>query len=341
VVTQLYGEWRPGTLWEMEIWFDAGYAVPELRGDENAPAPQRDWLVNMGEAGWKSLRSEAERYLRDSLVIYRHGEVLEWKVLFPDFETTPPDFPVRMNGGAYFRMRLSAGQPASSALQLKWIDGDRPALVLRLPGDEASYLTFEPGESRELQKSGQLPWLETFRQGFRHVLPDGLDHVLFVLGLFFYRRAWRPLVAQSLAFTAAHTVTLGLAAAGWVRISGNWVEPMIALSLVAIALENLRQQKEQSQWPRLAIIFGFGLIHGLGFAGALSAWLQPGEGFLTALISANIGVESAQVTLLTIAWLLTLCWHGTAAFQRVRVAGCLSIAGIGGFWMLERTGFIG
>lgn len=341
VVTQLYGEWRPGTPWELEIWFDAGYAVREWRGDVNSPAPQREWLVEMGETGWKELRTEAERYLRESLTISRGGEAVKWDVTFPDFETVPPDFPVRMNGGAYFRMRLSATESLPGALELKWTDGDRPTLVVRLPGEEASYLTFEPGESRELEKRGRLPWLETFRQGFLHVLPDGLDHVLFVMSLFFYRRAWRPLVAQSLAFTAAHTVTLGLAAAGWIRVSGNWVEPVIALSLVAVALENLRERKEHSQWPRLAIVFGFGLIHGLGFAGALSAWLQPSEGFLTALISANIGVEAAQVALLAIAWILTLRWHTTKAFQWVRVAGCFAIAGIGGLWVLERTGMIG
>ena len=341
VVTQLYGEWRPGTPWEMEIWFDAGYAVPERRGDMNSPAPQREWLVEMGETGWKELRAEAERYLRESLVISRGGEAVGWEVAFPDFETVPPDFPLRMNGGAYFRMRLSAVESVPGALQLGWKGGDRPSLVLRLPGEEASYLTFAPGESRELEKGGRLPWHETFREGFLHVLPDGLDHVLFVMGLFFYRRSWRPLVAQSLAFTAAHTVTLGLAAAGWVRVSGSWVEPLIALSLVAVALENLRERKERCQWLRLAIVFGFGLIHGLGFAGALSAWLQPGEGFLTALVSANLGVEAAQVALLSFAWLLTLCWHHTTAFQRVRMAGCLAIAGMGCFWIFERMGMIG
>ena len=149
------------------------------------------------------------------------------------------------------------------------------------------------------------------------------------------------MVAQSLAFTAAHTLTLGLAAAGWVRVSGSWVEPLIALSLVAVALGNLRERKERCQWLRLAIVFGFGLIHGLGFAGALSAWLQPGEGFLTALVSANLGVEAAQVALLSFAWLLTLCWHHTTAFQRVRMAGCLAIAGMGCFWIFERMGMIG
>jgi hypothetical protein len=295
----------------------------------------------MGEAGWKQLRTEAERYLRESLVFSSKGKVVQWDVSFPDFDTNPPDFPVRMNEGAYFRMRLSAADAAQRALDLKWTEGDRPTLVLRLPGDEATYLSFTPGEAKELEKAGRVPWLETFRQGFLHVLPAGLDHVLFVIGLFFYRRAWRPLVAQSLAFTAAHTVTLGLAAAGLIRVSGSWVEPVIALSLVAVALENLRQRKEKSPWPRLAIVFGFGLIHGLGFAGALSTWLQPGEGFLTALISANIGVEAAQVVLLAVAWLLTMRWHHTVAFERVRLAGCLVIAAIGCFWVLARTGLIG
>jgi hypothetical protein len=341
VVSQLYAEWQPGTPWEMELWFDAGYAVPEWRGDEFMPAPQREWLVELGEEQWKQLRTEAERYLRESLVFSRKGEVVQWDVSFPDFETIPPDFPVRMNGGAYFRMRLSAADAAPGALDLKWMEGERPTLVVRLPGAEASYLTFTPGQTQELEKAGRLPWLETFRQGFLHVLPAGLDHVLFVMGLFFYRRAWRPLVAQSLAFTAAHTMTLGFAAVGWIRISGSWVEPVIALSLVAVALENLRQQRQQSQWLRLAIVFGFGLIHGLGFAGALSTWLQPGDGFLTALISANLGVEVAQVALLAAAWLLTLRWHHTAAFEWYRVAGSFAIAMIGGFWVLERTGVIG
>jgi hypothetical protein len=90
----------------------------------------------------------------------------------------------------------------------------------------------------------------------------------------------------------------------------------------------------------LALVFGFGLIHGLGFAGALSTWLEPGEGFLTALMSANLGVELAQVTLLGAAWCLTLGWYRGKIYQRVRWTCCIGIAAIGIFWFLERTGVL-
>jgi hypothetical protein len=88
----------------------------------------------------------------------------------------------------------------------------------------------------------------------------------------------------------------------------------------------------------LALVFGFGLIHGLGFAGALSAWLKPGEGFLTALLSANLGVEAAQVSLLGAAWCLTIGWNRGKIYQRLRWICCIGIAASGAFWFLERTG---
>lgn len=340
VVTQLYAEWRSETPWCLEIWFDAGYAVPEWRNDAEAPAPLRTWLIEMGEPGWTKLRTDAERYLRDSLTISSRGKEVEWQVEFPDFETTPPDFPVRLDDAAYFRIRLTGTEVSAQTMALRWAQGNQPSLVVRLPGEEASYLTFKPGDSLEISAAGRSPWIETFRQGFFHVLPKGMDHLLFMMGLFFYQRKWRTLLMQSLAFTAAHTMTLGLAATGCLNVSGNWVEPIIALSLVVVAVENLRGRGEQSAWPRLAIVFGFGLIHGLGFAGALSNWLKPGEGFMTALISANFGVEAAQVILLGTAWILTLRWHESVAYRWFRIAGCIAIAAVGGYWMLERLGVV-
>jgi len=87
---------------------------------------------------------------------------------------------------------------------------------------------------------------------------------------------------------------------------------------------------------RLAIVFGFGLIHGLGFAGALSVWLRPGEGFLPSLLMANLGVEAAQAALLAGAWILTIGWNRTPAYRWVRLAACLGIACIGSWWAFER-----
>jgi HupE / UreJ protein len=340
VVTQIFGEWKNADPWEIEVLFDAGYAVPEWRDDANTPAPSRQWLVEQGEAGWAPLKKEAERYLRESLALKSGGKPVAWQVEFIDFAKSPPDFPELLNDGAYFRMKLTA-DPSAVPSEMAWSNGQRPSFVLKLLGAEPAYLTLAPGESLPLaadRKNAALStsWAEAFRQGFLHVLPKGLDHVLFVLGLFFYRREWRPLLCQSLAFTLAHTVTLGLAAAGVVRIPGNWVEPAIALSLVVIALENLRADRKANATMRMAIVTGFGLIHGLGFAGALSVWIRPGEGFLTALLSANLGVEIAQVAVLTGAWILTIHWHATRFYRATRLASCLAISGIGLCWAFER-----
>lgn len=340
VVTQIFGEWKESDTWEIEVLFDAGYAVPEWRGDVQAEAPRREWLEGLGESGWAPLRQEAERYMKECLRVKSDGEWMEWRVDFPDFSKEPPDFPVLLNDGAYFRMRIFGERALPVGSEMFWSHGKRPALVMRLPGADGGYLTLASGESALLpltgSEAGRASWIESFRQGFLHVLPLGFDHVLFVMGLFFYRREWRPLLLQSLAFTLAHTVTLGLAAAGIVRISGNWVEPVIALSLVVVGLENLRPATAARQRARLALVFGFGLIHGLGFAGALSVWLKPGEGFLTALVSANAGVEAAQIVLLVGAWALTAPFQNTAIYQRIRVAGCLGISIAGMVWLIQR-----
>ncbi|RYD24613.1 MAG: HupE/UreJ family protein, partial [Verrucomicrobiaceae bacterium] len=302
VVTQLYAESK-GTpdAWSMEVLFEAGFAVPAIREDPVAAAPDRQWLLARGPEGWEALRVEAERYLRESLSLESSGRAVEWTATFIDFGSDPPAFPVLLTNGAYLRIKVEPVNPTPGPLALKWASGEgRPTFILKSADADGGYLTLEPGKSGVVGKAGeedaqtQGALLTSFRQGFLHVVPMGWDHVLFVLGLFFYRRKWRPLLNQSLAFTAAHTVTLGLAAAGIVKVSGNWVEPVIALSLVAVALENLRASKEADGRVRLAIVFGFGLIHGLGFAGALSVWLMPGEGFLPSLLMANLGVEAAQ-----------------------------------------------
>ncbi|GAA5123643.1 hypothetical protein GCM10023212_22310 [Luteolibacter yonseiensis] len=346
VVTQIFGEWKNDDPWEIEVLFDAGYAVPEWRGDGATAAPTRDWLLKLGEPGWAPLRLESERYLRECLTLTSGGKPVTWRVEFIDFAKSPPDFPELLNDGAYFRMRLT-----SSFLEMpdkmSWSVGGRPSLVLKLPGQESGYLTLAPGQSLPFPRppesvaspapvTGRASWIEAFQQGFAHVLPKGLDHLLFVLGLFFYRRRWRPLISQSLAFTLAHTVTLGLAAAGWVRVSASWVEPLIALSLVAVALENLRPAGNRNTILRHAIVFSFGLIHGLGFAGSLSVWLKPGDGFFIALFSANLGVEAAQAVIIVLAWIATLPLYRTPYYPRLRVGACLSIAALGLFWAIQR-----
>jgi hypothetical protein len=166
------------------------------------------------------------------------------------------------------------------------------------------------------------------------VLPGGLDHILFILALFLLQRSWKPLLWQSLAFTVAHTLTLGLTAAEIIAPKGTGVEALIALSIAVLALENLFQ-KECTPW-RIIMVFGFGLIHGMSFAAALSSLLTPGEGFLGRLVVTNLGVEFAQVTILALAWVLTMKWSESTHYKTFRITLNIAIAIVASFWLIER-----
>lgn len=173
--------------------------------------------------------------------------------------------------------------------------------------------------------------------GFTHILPGGLDHVLFVLGIFLLAQRWRPLLAQVTAFTVAHTLTLGLAAYGAFALRPAIVEPLIALSIVYVAIENVLAPSLRP-W-RVAVVFGFGLLHGLGFAGALRETGLPTTDLLTALLSFNAGVEAGQLTVILGAFLAVgLVWRTRPWYrQRVVVPASLAIALVGLYWAVERT----
>ena len=158
-------------------------------------------------------------------------------------------------------------------------------------------------------KSGWGTFVEYIPVGFDHIVPKGLDHILFVLGIFFLGAGWRALIWQISAFTLAHTVTLALGALEIVVISGAIVEPLIAASIVFVAVENL-MTTSLNKW-RPVIIFGFGLLHGLGFASVLGDFGLPEGQFIPALIGFNIGVEIGQLTVVAVAAiLLTLPFDG-------------------------------
>jgi hypothetical protein len=149
----------------------------------------------------------------------------------------------------------------------------------------------------------QRGFFETLRLyisiGIGHILPDGADHILFVLAVFLASVRVKALVWQISAFTVAHTVTLGLAAVGFITPSPAIVEPLIAFTIAFVAIENL-VFREMSAW-RPVVVFGFGLIHGLGFAGFFGELgLPPGQ-FWSALIGFNVGVEIGQLSVIATA----------------------------------------
>ncbi len=178
--------------------------------------------------------------------------------------------------------------------------------------------------------------------GFEHILPLGVDHIVFVLCLFLLSHKWSALIWQVTAFTIAHSITLSLAVLGVISLSeqaiARVVEPLIALSIAFVAVENLFTSKLHPWRP--AVVFLFGLLHGLGFASVLLELGVPQGHYLNALISFNIGVEIGQIAVIAIAFAAVGWWRRAEWYRRriVVPASCL-IALIGGYWAVER--FVG
>ncbi len=178
--------------------------------------------------------------------------------------------------------------------------------------------------------------LDYVRLGFLHILPRGLDHVLFVLGLYLLSVRIRPLLWQVTAFTVAHTCTLALAIYGVVRLPAAVVEPLIALSITAVAAENL-VTATLTPW-RPVVVFAFGLLHGLGFAGTLAGLGLPRERFVTGLIGFNAGVEAGQLAVIVLAFGVTGWWRFHPRYRaRVVVPASASIALVGAYWAVARV----
>ncbi len=184
--------------------------------------------------------------------------------------------------------------------------------------------------------TGWQTFVDYIPVGFDHILPKGLDHILFVLGLFFLSARLAPLLWQISAFTLAHTVTLALGALGVVNVPGSIVEPLIAASIVYVAVENIFAKK-LNPW-RPVIVFGFGLLHGLGFASVLGEFGLPDGQFIPALIGFNIGVEVGQLTVIALAFVAVGWLAGRPWYRRViSIPASCAIAAVGAFWVVERV----
>jgi len=206
-------------------------------------------------------------------------------------------------------LRFTAAIPEGAETVVVGWDRAFGTLVIRQMGVEAPYDGFlEAGALSDpitLSGGDQAGPLQTLINyipvGFDHIVPLGLDHILFVLGLFFLSTHLGPLLWQVSAFTLAHTITLALAALGYVSIPGSIVEPLIAASIAFVAIENIAS-RGLSRWRPL-VVFGFGLLHGLGFASVLGEFGLPPGSFVPALIGFNVGVELGQLAVIAVAFL--------------------------------------
>jgi hypothetical protein len=234
-----------------------------------------------------------------------------------------------------------------SAVQIGF-DGSFGAVIVRQVGggEDAYTAILSGGLSEALPREGfatesALPVFTRFVvSGFEHIIPKGLDHILFVLGLFFFSLRLSPLLWQVTAFTLAHTVTLALASTGIVSIPASIVEPLIAASIVYVAVENIFGKRDAGAgWGRVAVVFGFGLLHGLGFASVLSDVGLPEGRFVLALIGFNNGVELGQLAVIAAAFVALALPFGRQPWYRSAIAipASLAIAGVGAWWTVERV----
>ena len=181
--------------------------------------------------------------------------------------------------------------------------------------------------------TGILHYLEL---GFTHVLPLGWDHILFILCLFFLNDRIKTIIIQCSVFTIAHSLTLGLTAAGILIPNTQYIEVMISASILFTAIENILYRNLNPL--RLTFVFVFGLIHGMGFAVALNEIGIPKDQFITSLLSFNIGVELGQITIILLAYYTLGKWFSQKIWYYDRVVypissiiGCIAL-----YWTIER-----
>lgn len=224
-------------------------------------------------------------------------------------------------------------------VQRTWVTTDK---MIRLPMSRDSLQARAEAAADTLHTSAtsniQGGFFRFVGLGFLHILPRGLDHILFVLGLFFFSTLLRPLFLQITAFTLAHSLTLGLSLLGVVNLPSRIVEPLIALSIAVVAIENLFFRKlKPSRW---LIVFLFGLVHGLGFAGVLKELGIPKSEFWSTLVGFNLGVELGQLTVVSLAVLATVWfWKKRWYFRAIVVPLSAGIALIGLYWAVQRAFF--
>jgi len=304
------GEVKPKLVWEFKKLGDGG--IPFETDDPNLLKGDETVLVG----SWKT-----------QVIAGMTGYRIEALVLTPEKMGSPLNVLfVNFIGGKQIE-RYAVLYPGETSFTLDLTEqGITPKTGGRTEGSVGVKAT--PGD-----------WLALFaseiKRGFAHVIPEGLDHILFVLGVFLLTRKWRPLILQISTFTVAHTLTLWLASAGYVKLPASLVEPLIAGSIVVVALENVFF-KDYTHW-RLFVVFAFGLIHGLGFAGAMATRLDSTTSLVVGLLGINLGVELGQLAVIALAFIATAWATDPEKYRKfIVVPGSLAIAAMGLWWVIER-----
>ncbi len=322
--------------YEIDIRTDAQLLLMQLRGADSKP-PRNDaqWRAALLE-NRERLRAaisarfdgaRAEPSLRLSIDASAASQTLSGPVATVHLTGHIPRGAATFQwsyGLLYGPYALTLRRTASGPLTTEWLSGPQPSEPFPL-GREATAVS----QARAIGRYAAL--------GYTHILPGGVDHILFVLGLCLLSRRLRPLLSQVSAFTVAHSVTLGLSMYGVISAPAAIVEPLIAASIALVAIENVFTS-DLKPW-RIVLVFAFGLLHGLGFAGALAQLGLPHAQFLTALVSFNLGVEAGQLSVVAIAFVAMTVWTKSVSANRRRLVVPVSavIAATGIYWTVIRV----
>lgn len=334
---------------------DAAYMLPEFRGDEDEEAKDLAWLREQGPEGWAKIETEAEAYCRDCLVFLADGTPIPWTMTVPAFHQEAPTFLTEGEPEELpmLNVEIHAKLPdAAKKLDVRWKEPfDVVLIVMTGSGEETEPKPIMSGEQTTVAERGTatsdgsesappemkpspqsiVDWIKV---GFRHILPDGIDHMLFVLGLFLLLPKWKPLLGQTITFTIAHSISLAAVTLGWLNFMGEPaaigkpVEILVAASIIWVGIENLFV-KDLGKW-RIILVGIFGLVHGLSFGSILSGIMpkdQP-EKLPSALLGFNVGVELGQIAVLVVAF-ACFAWLGDRFIWVKRIGSVLvALAGI-------------
>ena len=184
-------------------------------------------------------------------------------------------------------------------------------------------------------------FIKFFVLGVQHIIPKGLDHILFIFGLFLFSSSLKKLITQITIFTIAHSITLIFVSLSLMKINPQIVEPIIALSIVYVGIENIFKNYVK-EYLRYVVILFFGLLHGLGFALVLSDIGYRSTDLFINLISFNIGIEVAQISLVLVLYLLIALNFAKSKNYRIffQIPSSILISSIGLYWFFERINFI-
>jgi hypothetical protein len=223
---------------------------------------------------------------------------------------------------------------SAAMVKVFWLDGQ--SRVYTLTAGQPSVQLH--GSAEDQRGMGEIARAYTLL-GVEHIL-GGIDHLLFVMGLLFLVGFKRRLLWTITAFTLAHSLTLAASALGWLTLRSAPVEASIALSIVLVAGEALHTRPTVGRrWPAL-VAFLFGLIHGLGFAGALQEIGLPHQHLMVALSTFNVGVEIGQLLAVAAAWLVYRLWLRWPLWVHARTAALYGIGSVAAYWSWLRVGAI-